>query len=403
MQGKRTRNPCVYRTDEGRTFVQVTVYVAGKKVFRRQMLHEGATESDALRVVANMKDVLADQASPRPRALTIDGAAFQGMPTLGEYVTQWLRAKSKRLRRGVAHEVAHRLGTHVLPVEVDKVQLGKMPLDRINRMVVEAWVAWAERAQQKKGKPYSADTVAGWWRIFTQVLRDGTADFELPDPTRRVTPPRLQHVPRVRTTETLSPDKVDELVEKAATHCPERAAEVTFLALTGCRAGEAFGLHWQHVDLEVGTAVLAHSATRGELEHTKTGSPRTIPLHPRLVAVLREHQKAQVEGRVPKPRSGLVFPAETGEVRLEQSLAKPFKVLTVAIGQKVTPQVLRRTMNTNLLGAGVDPITIQSIMGHTSMAMTARYAGISVEGKANALAKLLGPRIRETSSQPARS
>ncbi len=130
--------------------------------------------------------------------------------------------------------------------------------------------------------------------------------------------------------------------------------------------------------------------TRGELKHAKTGTPRTIPLHPRLVAVLCEFQTAQAEGRVPKPRSGLVFHAETGEVRLEQSLAKPFNVLTDAIGQKVTPQVLRRTMNTNLLRAGVDPSTIQSIRGHTSLAMTARYAGVSVARKTEALAALLG-------------
>lgn len=93
---------------------------------------------------------------------------------------------------------------------------------------------------------------------------------------------------------------------------------------------------------------------------------------------------------MPQSKDGLVFPAETGNYRLEQSLAKPFDALSITIGKKVTPQVLRRSLNTNLLAMGIDPVNIQAIFGHTSDKMTARYAGIAVSSKAKVLSALFG-------------
>jgi len=239
---------------------------------------------------------------------------------------------------------------------------------------------------QPNGKPYSPDTVAGWWRLLTQMLRDASADFDLPDPTRRVTAPDLSHVPKVREQVTLDQSQVDRLVELAERCVPDRAAEVAFLAYTGCRSGEMYGLHIRDLHLQEGHCVLRHSATRAVLEHTKTGSERDVPIHPKLTAILARHLDRK---RSPaEAQSGLVFPNEKGSYRLEQSLAKPFDALSIALGQKVTPQVLRRSLNSNLLAKGYSPVEIQAIMGHTSDAMTARYAHIPIRRKAELIGSL---------------
>lgn len=362
--------------------VRVTLRIGGQRVYRTKVLPPGTTDSEAQRQAADLRDALekADQPPPAPPQLP--------QITFVAYAEQWLAGKSGRLRGAVAAEWSHRLAVHILPVPVLGKMLGEWAIKDINRPLVECWVGWAENAKQANGKPYSSETVAGWWRTLGQVLRDAAADYELPDPTRRVQAPRLGHVPKVRTQETLTLEMVKAMCEHAKTVCPDRAAEVTFLAWTGCRSGEMFGLHWK--DLQFGDqpiAVLRHSATRGELEHTKTSSPRRVPLLPKVVAALQAHKAVQDAGKRPNPL-GLVFPAETGGYRLEQSLAKPFQALSDRLDQKVTPQVLRRSLNTNLLALGIATQEIQAILGHTTDAMTARYAGVGDARKAAALAAL---------------
>lgn len=389
MNGKPTRHSGVFRQDNGQLFVKVTARINGKRVFQRKVLPMGATEAEAIRLVAELKDGLARAGQPQLPPSPLDTTNGE-LPTFGNYVKKWLESKIEKVRPAVHDEWVHRLAVHCEAVEIFGTPLKEHRIDQVRRMHLEQWVAWAEKVKQPNGKPYSPDTVAGWWRVLTAVLRDAAADYDLPDPIRRVTPPRIKHVAPVRTQETLDLDEVENMVSKAPIVVPDRATEVAFLAYTGCRSGEMYGLHWKDVDLDGGTCALRHSATRGELEHTKPGKPRQIPLHAKLVTLLREHRKLQMLGKVPQSKDGLVFPAETGSYRLEQSLAKPFAALTITIGKKVTPQVLRRSLNTNLLALGIDTITIQSILGHSSDKMTERYAGIAVTSKAKVLSALFG-------------
>jgi integrase len=59
------------------------------------------------------------------------------------------------------------------------------------------------------------------------------------------------------------------------------------------------------------------------------------------------------------------------------------------IEQKVGPQVLRRTMNTLLVEAGVSAVVVRAQMGHTTPRMTDRYAGIHQSVKVAAVDALV--------------
>lgn len=385
MKGKTTKHSNIFRLSNGRLIVRVSGRVAGARVERTKSLPAGSTDADAMRIAAALKDeieamAMASAAAAKPVAAVVSEPVTQQraeqapvkLPTFQEYCEQWLTLKAKRLRATVVDEWRKRLDLHILP------KLGHVRLDNVDRVALEGWVSHVEKAVQKNGKPYAADTVAGWWRLISQIFRDFAEDYELRDPTRRVSPPRI-HAPKVRERNTLSKMKLDEFLEAVRQFKPERCAEATFLAFTGARAGEMLGLRWQDVDFIGRVIHLRHSATRGQLNRTKTNDPRTVPMTERLAAALAGHRATQTKD------SEFVFPASNGKLRFEQSLAKPFAFCSAAVGQKVTPQILRRTFNTLLLLEGVSPIVIQAIMGHTSLEMTQRYAGIPIASKAAAV------------------
>jgi len=59
--------------------------------------------------------------------------------------------------------------------------------------------------------------------------------------------------------------------------------------------------------------------------------------------------------------------------------------------ENVTWHTLRHTFASRLVMAGVDLKTVQELMGHKSIAMTARYSHLAPSHKLAALEKLVGP------------
>ena len=79
-----------------------------------------------------------------------------------------------------------------------------------------------------------------------------------------------------------------------------------------------------------------------------------------------------------------------GTPRTPNTLQKAFQAIRKASGMdiKIGPQVLRRSMNSNLLRHAVDRLTVRAIMGHTTEEMTARYYGVSEGDKKAAVLSL---------------
>ena len=92
------------------------------------------------------------------------------------------------------------------------------------------------------------------------------------------------------------------------------------------------------------------------------------------------------------PETPLIFPSRTGSIREPGSLHKPLADAgdRAGVGIKVGPQVLRRTFNTLMVGAGVDRTVLRAQMGHCSEEMTERYTGVSIEAKRAAVELIEG-------------
>jgi integrase len=144
---------------------------------------------------------------------------------------------------------------------------------------------------------------------------------------------------------------------------------------TGLRRGELFGLHWG--DVRGQSKILT---VRGET--AKSGQTRHLPLNVEALQVLSAWRQ-QMSG------DGLVFPGKDGQ-RLN-NMRKAWKgVLTAAEIAGFRWHDLRHTFASKLVMAGVPLNTVRELLGHTTPAMTLRYAHLAPDHKASAV-ELLCP------------
>ena len=390
---KPTRHPGVFRLPDGRLWARAAVRQAdGKVVTLRRLMPIGASESDAILAVQELKQSIKN---PQPQESTATHHRPDTSPRqqFDQFCDRWLETREKRVSPSTAETYKATVKGFIKP------RLGWMACEDITRQAVESWVSWAESRTQKSGKQYTQDTMRSWWRCLRTIMADMVADLDLPrDPTGRVRPPERPELVAVREQNTLDAKAVGKLLVACRATFPQWYAEVATMALSGARAGEVYGLKWDAVDFENNRITIKRAVSRGVLlERTKTKQQRVIPLSKDLEPILKAHQEWQKAENVKGLETGLVFLSVKGGLRDGNSSQKVWIELckTAEIDHKIGPQVMRRSLNTMMLAEGVDRITLRSIMGHTSEPMTQRYAGIGHEAKADALDRVR-PTLTET-------
>ena len=160
-------------------------------------------------------------------------------------------------------------------------------------------------------------------------------------------------------------------------------AMVTVALRTGMRRGELFGLRWQDVDLEAGRVTVAQASVRGNTGPTKNGKVRTVPLTRDAIAALQT-VKADRE---------IVFHAK-GKV-LTRGLTKwpLWRACEGAQLERLQWHALRHSFASHLAMRGVAMRVIMELLGHSTMAMTLRYAHLSPSSLTDAVALLDGPQL----------
>jgi integrase len=140
---------------------------------------------------------------------------------------------------------------------------------------------------------------------------------------------------------------------------------------TGLRIGEIFSLRWSQVDME--KLILNVYAP-------KTGKTRTVPINSQARRVL----EAWVLGR----KSEFVFyNHETGRPFVDLKTGFQLACRKAEISG-VTWHTLRHTFASRLLDRGVDIVTVQQLLGHSTVTVTMRYTHTNLDSKKAAVAKL---------------
>jgi integrase len=193
----------------------------------------------------------------------------------------------------------------------------------------------------------------------------------------------LEHVHRPRheyVVSAFTPAQIGTLLQVAD---PETGLIVRTLASTGLRFGELAGLRWSAVDLDRGVIHVREQFTHGAWSELKTDNARrSIPLPVVLTAMLAQRYE-RLNGNVVLLGEDrrLVFESPQGgpidhhnwRIRRWQRLLKataPDAEHPKRVPVKGKPHQLRHAYATALIQAGENAKTVQTLMGHHSVAFT---------------------------------
>jgi integrase len=310
--------------------------------------------------------------------------------TLGEWLDTWLREyKKPRVRPSTFDSYEMLVRRHLKPA------LGHIPLQDVRPEHVQHY------CNEKTQQGLEAKTL----RLHTVILSNALTRAEkhqlvarnvcrLVEPPRQIRKHRRTLATQQMTTQLLPTLKGHRLY----------AAFLT-LFMMGLRRGELLGLRWQDVDWKAEVLHIRQTLARvknHEAGHTqlifqepKTAhSRRTIPLPEGCLTALRQHWAHQAEEKLLLGQAyndhGLVFCRADGRPIDPRALNRSF---TQVLAQAGLPPIrlhdARHTFATWLLEHGVSPKVVQTMLGHSSIAITLDiYSHVSLDLEKQAAATL---------------
>jgi integrase len=309
---------------------------------------------------------------------------------VGEFLERWLAEVVKPGRapetwRGYRSNVR----THIVPA------LGHLRLARLSAADVQALV----NSKREQGlSPRSVQYVLAVLRAaLSTAERWGLVARNV---AKLVEPVQLRRVEVVPFT----PEEAKRLLAVAR---GERLGALYTVALAlGLRPGEALGLSWADVDLDIEHPRLrVRRALRrqdGQLVLSETKTPRSrrdIPIPPVCLRALREHRRRQLKERLGVGSawsdSGLVFTTRIGTPLDHRNVARDFERLQAVAGvDRHRLYDCRHTAATLLLAQGVSARVVMEVLGHSTYRLTMdTYAHVIptlLEDAADAMERALG-------------
>jgi integrase len=294
----------------------------------------------------------------------------QGLPvgvdgrlTLAEYLRQWLAdvvRPSVRPSTYTAYEMHVRL--HLVP-ELGRVRLAKLTPQQVQSLL-----------NRKLAEGLSPGSVHHLRAVLRRALNQAMRwDLVPRNVATLVDPPRI---PR-REVHAMTPVEARRLLALVSS---DRLGALYAVALVvGLRQGEALGLTWDDVDLEVGRLTVRRALQRvnGRLQFVEPKSSRasrTIALPPTIVAELRAHRVRQLEERVWAGarwhEHGLIFASSIGTLDGMNVTHRLQRMLKDAGLSPMRFHDLRHASASLLLAQGVHPRVVMEILGHSQISLT---------------------------------
>ncbi len=296
----------------------------------------------------------------------------QGLPlptgrlTLAAFLEQWLAAVRPTLAPKSAKDYGQIVRNHLAP------GLGALIVDQVTPQRIQTFL------NTKHAGGLSPRTVQYMHAVLRAALEKAVEwNLVARNNAKLAKPPRLHQ----KEVTPLEPGAARAIMAAFAGD-PLETLVATTLAL-GLRQGEALGLRWSDIDLEAGKVEVRHQVRRVDgdwaFAQLKTfHSRRALPLPAFLSAALRDHRTRQHEHRLSLGPAwtalDLVFPNPRGEPRSGVAVTHAFEAKLQQAGlPRMTFHDLRHGAATLLLAQGVDLKTIQEILGHSTITVTATF------------------------------
>lgn len=307
--------------------------------------------------------------------------------TTGEFLVSWLEDVVRpNLRLSTIRSYEQVIYLHVLPL-IGSIPLTKLAPQHLQRLY---------REKTEQGLTHTVRLIhAILHKALGQAVKWGLVPRNVADAVERPKIPRKEM-------RALAPEEAVRLLEAAES---DRLHALYVLAVAcGLRQGELFGLKWEDVDLERGTLTVrrqlqwlrVNGKTQPVFTEPKSAkSRRTVALPSVAMTALRRHRVRQAEERLRLGEAwqdyGLVFTTEIGTPLLKGNfIRRSFKPLLRRAGLPDIPfHSLRHTAASLLLGAGESLKTVQEMLGHSSITLTADiYGHISLAQQREAARKM---------------
>jgi integrase len=279
------------------------------------------------------------------------------------FVAEYTGGRVKNVKK-YRREVGYLLGKHVWPKEpkLGRGWLGRMKVGQVGRSDLRRFRD--ELLEDGLSNSTVKIALANLSRMFNWAREEGIIDCA--NPVALVEKPSVAG--QADDFDFLSADEVHALLAWASVNQPTEYPLYATAVYGGMRMGELFGLRWTDVSLERELI----SVRRSYLSTPKSGKPRHVPINPRLLPIL-----ADWKARAVPSADGLVFPTSAGKMRSKDSEYGYAAALAGAKCHDLNFHALRHTFASHFVMSGGNILTLQKLLGHSSVAVTMKYAHLA--------------------------
>lgn len=341
-----------------------------------------------------------DDISLREKEKMIQRDLYDGIvPNGGEMTVLQLVEKYVLQKTGVRHNTEAGYKTVINIIKKDS--FGKQRIDRVKISDARAWLI----KLQKDGRSYSSiHSIRGVVRpafqmaVDDDLLRKNPFEFQLATV--------IVNDSVTREAITRKQERVFLEFVKNDKHFSKYYEGIYILFKTGLRISEFVGLTTQDIDLKKRTIDVNHQLQRTRtmeyvIEDTKTNAgtrvlPMTDDVYECFKSILKNRPKPKVEPMI-GGRMGFLYLDKNDRPMVAMHWEKYFQHICQKYNNlyrvqmpKVTPHVCRHTYCSNMAKSGMNPKTLQYLMGHSDIGVTLNtYTHLAFEDAENELKRVV--------------
>lgn len=324
--------------------------------------------------------------------ITPDGGNFTVLELVEKYISQ---------KTGVRHNT--RSNYNFVVNVIKKEAFGQKRIDKIKVSDAKEWLI---KMQQMDGRGYSSiHTIRGVVRPAFQMAVDDDLLVKNPFEFQLNTVVVNDSVTREAITRQQERDFLEFV--KNDKHFCKYYDGIYILFKTGLRISEFVGLTKKNLDFENNRIIVDHQLQRTRdmkyiIEDTKTESgermvPMTLEVKEAFQRILSNRKNPKVEPMV-DGYSGFLYLDKNGRPMVALHWEKYFQHIREKYNKiyriqmpKVTPHVCRHTFCSNMAKSGMNPKTLQYIMGHSDISVTLNtYTHLNYDDAEEEMQKVVG-------------